>query len=650
MKQRIKYFDDGDWANGGFLKQSENLLNNIDFSKDTFLIDDILEFYNIIKIFDSKRKFNEWTEKYYDQLLLKVKELKELVAKYFNKIITNKNLSFIYDKVCLDYKEDFFDAFEKYKLYNRISTDSFKELLNSNHDISPYHLVKNKKIVETYDIEIKNYLLSNEYITKIILDKYENKTINSNDKKIFLPSSLNENEIEEAFDKYIDSFSAHLNVLELIARSKPNGIFRLSDSLKLKAKKKAEEQTKEFFDNNPNGMMTTEFLVAICDTQEEAVIDNSKGLKIDLSYSGIWIDNNKDYPTLLNNFIYLFDFVDRQMRVTFVSKESELGIVDRYMTIRSIYDYVIGTSFKIKNQVVIFQMSLYYKRLKKIKCDIENIIEWFFKDYLKNEFGIPNFKITMPKSSDDYYTKCLKLFPKMENALRQYKMYIDKGGIDSELVSFTSNPLDYGSLPSLLNNNYVYGVGDNFTLAKFYLTSDQCMLKYVKSIGENYDNFAQLLDNHTLYLSDYEKFEQEQIKWLVDHNILKLDKDGKIYFKDKRRIKVLLDLSVNEVINFYHYPQSYKQVFDNLYDEGFIKYESTLLSRPEINYINYLLNRSTYNNGLDIRNRYLHGIEENEEDENIHYINYMYGLIVFIICIIKINDELCIKSNLINTK
>ena len=644
MKQRIKYFDAGDWANGGHLKQAEKLLNNLDFSETNISIDDVLEFYNVIKIFDDKRKFDEWTEIYYNQLLSKIKELKKIVANYFNKTISSENISSLYDKVCLDYKEDFFEAFEKYKLYSKISVESFKELLNSNHDISPNHLLKNKKTVETYDVEIKNYLLSNDFITEIILDKYENKTINSKDKKIYLPSSLNENEIEEAFDKYIDSCSAHLNVLELISRSKPNEIFRLSDSLKLKAKKKAEEQSKEFFDNNPNRMLITEFLVTICDTQKESKIDNSKGLKIDLSYSGTWIDNNnKDYPTLLNNFIYLFDFVDRQMRMTFVSKESELGIVDRFMTMRSIYDYVIGTSFKIKDQVVIFQMSLYYKRLKKIKCDIENIIEWFFKDYLKNEFEIPNFKITMPKSSEDYYTKCLKLFPKMENALRQYKMYVDKGDIDSELASFTSNPLDYGSLPSVLNNNYIYGVGDDFTLAKFYLTSDQCMLKYVKNIDEKYDNFAQLLSNHTLYLANYEKFEQKQIKWLVDHNILKIDKDDKIYFKDKKRIKVLLDLSVNEVINFYHYPQNYKQVFDNLYDEGFIKYESSLLSRPEINYINYLLNRSTYNNGLDIRNRYLHGIEENEEDENIHYVNYMYGIIVFIICIIKINDELCIK-------
>lgn len=36
-------------------------------------------------------------------------------------------------------------------------------------------------------------------------------------------------------------------------------------------------------------------------------------------YSNNWIKNNKDYPTLLNNFIYLFEYIDIQARCTHVS-------------------------------------------------------------------------------------------------------------------------------------------------------------------------------------------------------------------------------------------------------------------------------------------------------------------------------------------
>ncbi|WP_177173734.1 hypothetical protein [Carnobacterium iners] len=34
-----------------------------------------------------------------------------------------------------------------------------------------------------------------------------------------------------------------------------------------------------------------------------------------------WIEDNKDYPTLWNNFIYLFNIVDNNFRLTTVSKK-----------------------------------------------------------------------------------------------------------------------------------------------------------------------------------------------------------------------------------------------------------------------------------------------------------------------------------------
>ena len=39
---------------------------------------------------------------------------------------------------------------------------------------------------------------------------------------------------------------------------------------------------------------------------------------ISCAYSSEWIEENQDYPTLLNNFIYLFEYVDRCFRCSFV--------------------------------------------------------------------------------------------------------------------------------------------------------------------------------------------------------------------------------------------------------------------------------------------------------------------------------------------
>ena len=75
--------------------------------------------------------------------------------------------------------------------------------------------------------------------------------------------------------------------------------------------------------------------------------------------------------------------------------------------------------------------------------------------------------------------------------------------------------------------------------------------------------------------------------------------------------------------------------------EGILKSESTLFSKPEIDYLNYYLNKSEFNNGLDLRNMYIHGTHPNDkESEKIHETNYMRILKIFILAIIKINDDL----------
>ena len=103
----------------------------------------------------------------------------------------------------------------------------------------------------------------------------------------------------------------------------------------------------------------------------------------------------------------------------------------------------------------------------------------------------------------------------------------------------------------------------------------------------------------------------------------------------------MLDLHKNEVINSYYYSPKFRRLFDLLYDKRIIKVESTLFSLPEQNWIDYLLNKSKYNNGLDIRNKYMHGTQSDSNDEGVHYQYYFYILLLLIEYMIKINDEFC---------
>ncbi|HJF00183.1 MAG TPA: hypothetical protein K8W23_09015, partial [Sellimonas intestinalis] len=89
------------------------------------------------------------------------------------------------------------------------------------------------------------------------------------------------------------------------------------------------------------------------------------------------------------------------------------------------------------------------------------------------------------------------------------------------------------------------------------------------------------------------------------------------------------------------YSPKFRRLFDLLYDKRIIKMESTLFSLPEQNWIDYLLNKSKYNNGLDIRNKYMHGTQSDSNAEGVHYQYYFYILLLLIEYMIKINDEFC---------
>lgn len=83
-----------------------------------------------------------------------------------------------------------------------------------------------------------------------------------------------------------------------------------------------------------------------------------------------------------------------------------------------------------------------------------------------------------------------------------------------------------------------------------------------------------------------------------------------------------------------------QQEIDEMIEEGLLIYENTLFAKPEVEYLNYILNNSEFDNALGLRNKYLHGsvVEENE-------IDYFYALIILVIYVIKINEELVLNED-----
>lgn len=209
------------------------------------------------------------------------------------------------------------------------------------------------------------------------------------------------------------------------------------------------------------------------------------------------------------------------------------------------------------------------------------------------------------------------------------------------MLEIRSEHLIYKNIPSLVDKKYAYGVGDEFKTATFLLFSDQSGLGYIEKTKKSYSNYFELACNEIFKIKDCPDHCVSKINWLIDHKYLSIDGEKYIVFSDKLLISILKDLYFNEVISYWKYSEVGRKIIDELENKNIIEFEFTLFSRPEQDYINYFLNKSQFNNVLDLRNKYSHTQPNSDDDKKIHNQNYMIFLRLFILSVIKINDDFC---------
>lgn len=635
---RIKYYSPSDWAGGYNLEKAEQIILNFDNDKE-YDINDILEFFNIYKYFDNKVYLTKWDDDYIQKLKDIVKQMKVKVYKYFNTKINEDNIISVYETVDIYYKNEFFELFSNCIEAMNISNEKMAELLQC-EKIRIRDVLEYKTLVIKYDDIIKEYLMNNNNESvELLIGKYYIDE-ESYDKLNF-PSSLTLADKEKMILKYIEYEFANLNFIRIIAKIQSNkDSIVVDDKTKLKAQKRREEIENNLF-KNTNTTIEFGIGVVINDNQEEASLITSKGNNTNYSYSGKWIKENNDYPTLLNNFIYLFNYVDPYFRIDLINKKCYSGIFERinYKVVRS---YNPNQTFNNRAMVANMQIAAYYNYLNKNNIRLEDIIEWFFKEYLKSEFDIDNYIISMPSANSNYFEKCKSLLPEFDLILKEYKYYCEDGIIDQELVNISSTQMFFKDIPSLNDKKYIYANKiDDTLLIQYYFFSDQSLLNYNPITNKSYGCFYELLRNIEMKYSDYNIHEQKMIDWLVDKELLAVD-NNYIKLKNKPLINIYADLYFNEVINYWRYPKQLRNIVDSLIERGILYSENTLFSKPEQDYFNYYLNMSEFIDGFDIRNSNLHGSQSGDRNSEIHSSRYMIILQLLILIVIKINDDLCI--------
>lgn len=632
---RVKYYSTNDLSAGFYLKRIEDIICNFVVEKKIVDINEIIELYNIQQFFHNRIYSIHWTKQQLNDYSEIVSNFSKVIGEFFSGINID-TIESMFDTIYYDYRNDFWKLIEKYKVYDKISVEQFRKIILNKHFILN-DVLKCKNIVKKFSGEIITYMEKNPFCAEIILSYYLEKH-DRNIESLYFPVKLSNEKKTLILDKYIASNSSNINYLKLIFESNSTNNLRLPDRLKLKAKRKYYEEIETLFKEG-TGFEYGAKVSFSNKIDEEFKFETDDNRILSVLYSAKWIKENLDYPTLLNNFIYLFGYTDLQFRSLRVSRESQMSIIEKYLGIKGRKEYPTGIAFQQIQMLAQLQMIGYCNELEKYNIFLEDIIEWFFCNYLEEEFNVKGFCFNKSSHTVSYLEKCRNIAAEFDNILKRFKIYCEDGEIDDELLHISTEHIFIKDIPSMLSNKYIYPCGNDYQTISNLLFSDQSIIHYLPKLSNNYNSFYCLLEKENVYYDMFEDYQIPSIDWLIDHNIIKIDNKKRImpYWE---KIKILNELYQHDVVCF-SYMKKYQSIIMELNKMGLVQFSSSLFSRPEQDYYNYLFNKSEFDNGLDIRNSYTHGTQRVDENQNKQ--DYFIFLRIMILIVIKINEEFCLK-------
>lgn len=632
-KHQIQFFSKEDLSAPYFLKIAEEILDNFQEDK-LYTLNELFEFYNIKLFFDNGLYLTTWSEKRKHNYHVIIDKTFDILKRKIIKItdycleLELKNIEYIYIN-------NFWNLVNQFKVYKNFSSEIFFKILNNNKRYI-HSILLHKGIVDYFDNKIKEFLIGYENTAEILLTKLEKDHSLDESPQYFFPKSLSLFDKEKIIDSYLERNKPNLNYVRLIENSKDSNDLILSPKTRLKAKKKSIQLNSEISESEY--IQNVSISIRFDKNQLEHVICNHTQEVYEIIYSEKFLNTLNNNIQLFHVFSQIFIFLDEKNLISLVNKTSELGLLER-LFMKSKNAYEIGEEFRHKEILSELQLLIFEDYLKRNNNSIENIINSFI-EYLNTLIFNNKLVFKVNTNNHSYIEKIRTLAPDYEFLLKQFKLFVDEKEIDLELIQINSFPIRFSEIHSLNNKKYIY-INDNhihFLIHHFY--SDQSLLYNVEPYENKYNNLYDLLLYENLKLVNFKNFQRDIIEKLIDEKYLKVDNQGFIKLYNEILIFIIGELYRNEVLSYWNYSEVIRREIDILLDKGLLKFENTLLTVQEREYLNFYLNKKEFTNGYDLRNKYLHGT--NSFSKNEHHKDYYSLLKIIILTLLKIEDDILI--------
>ena len=410
----IKYYGPNDMSTGWHLHEAEDYFMHWDENIRDLNINTVLELYNIKQFFDAGFKLEHWTDELLAEFHSKCKLIPGILGRFCSSI-NDTNLELLCKEVNWNYTDDFWSLVCDYKVYQRIGADALKQLMDSN-EMVVWHILKHRILVTSFGQAIAEHLTNNHHTAEELISHFL-AAHERTDNQMYFPVEFTQEMRDKVLSDFVDQEDGNINSLRLLEQAQSTKEFPVSDRMKLKARRKCDALQKKLFADSAG--MSYGAQVTFKSIPDGSVESSCKDNVLCTAYSREWVKENQDFPTLLNNFIYLFEYVDREHRCAFLALKSELGIFERHLGVKGKKDYQTGIAFNVKRMHSLLQMTAYQQELQQLGIRLEDLFKWFFEVYLKEEFNAQGFTYSPPSEGTTYAEKCKLLAIATDGVLKQ---------------------------------------------------------------------------------------------------------------------------------------------------------------------------------------------------------------------------------------
>jgi hypothetical protein len=595
--------------------QYDMALEYIEAYRPSTEINNLIEIYLILKLLKTENEFSRF---------------KHLIRKFHNDLSANFPITIFeidYDSIYIFYKDVFWELVLSLERINKDDVSQFESYIKK-YNIQTMNLKNVTKLIDLFPQVIKENFLSLSRNIEFFLNHQSGKFTDSNG--LYIKLGITNEEINNLAIEYCQTDSINPNYLQSIVEYKKLSKYEFDDEVKLLAKRKSEEFWEKHFETNEGIHYSISVGIKPLDSDKLfEPIENG------ILLNKIILDEHHDFPTLLNNYIYLLNFFNLESGLPWLVANEEVFSLTSIFYPKSNAHFGTFNNILKRYHSLLFQA--YFDYLKQNEIDVEEIIEWYFNIYLETELDIKGFHFHASNKESSYYERGKSIICEMDSILDQYELFVRHGEINQDLLEIKSKASSYASLKSFNKKKFLKLSNNPDNSALFsVLFSDQSSLSFNSSKKEHGTFFKHIIDG--VKITDFADYQVEQIKILIEKNILKLS-DDVIKFTNFQEINILNKLWKSGTYCLYYKDKLILDIAEDLCKKGYCEYSDNLFSEYESNYLSYILDDKKYGNGLKIRNKFSHGKFGYKKEEE-HLQNYLELLQIVIFYVMRINDEL----------